>query len=237
MPVGLEASAEACGAPCDRIVPNVTLTWAASEAGASASGYRVLRDGAPLGADLDATQLTFVDETVTLGQSYGYQVVATSDDGDSPPSTAATATVPTPPDDTAHLDGVYRVELTVRSANQIGAAFGIEDPLPGKRDVDRWSFESTCADDEGACPSEWSKLEGLIVQDGPRWQGTVQGLPAKCGRDGRTPAPIEVDLKAVDLGVVDAAWKVTSFRGSATVSFRCPGFPSASATVEVTGSL
>ena len=73
------------------------------------------------------------------------------------------------------------------------------------------------------------------MPDGSRWRGTVDGLPARCGREGRAPAPIELDLRAIDLGVVEGGWVVTSFRGTAAVSFRCPGFPPASARVEVTG--
>jgi hypothetical protein len=39
------------------------------------------------------------------------------------------------------------------------------------------------------------------------------------------------------VGVIDGSWAVTGFRGSATVSFRCPGFPAASARVDVVGSI
>jgi hypothetical protein len=235
--VALSVTGTTCEEPCDRIEPLVTVSWAPPESGAEAAGYRLLRDGAPLEPDLDGSTLTFADADVTMGRTYEYQVVALSDEGDSPPTAGEAATVPTPPDDVAHLEGVYRVKLTVRSARSIGAAFGIENPLPGKRGTDRWSFESACGVDEGACASSWSALDGDIVPDGTRWSGTIEGLPARCGREGRAPAPIELDLEALDAGVVDSAWVVTGFRGSARVSFRCPGFPAASATVEVTGSL
>jgi hypothetical protein len=237
VPIALKATATACEEPCERFTPSVTLEWAPPESGASAEGYRLLRDGAPLEAALDGSERTFVDRDVVLGQRYVYQVVAVSGEGDSPPTAEEEAVVPTPPDEMAQLAGIYRVRLTLRSARSIGAAFGIEDPIPGKRGTDRWSFESTCDDDQGGCPSTWSGLEGEIVPDDGRWVGTVDGLPARCGREGSAPAPIDVDLDAVDVGVVDGAWAVTGFRGTATVSFRCPGFPAASATVEVTGRL
>jgi hypothetical protein len=234
-PTSLRATTAVCDPPCDRIEPSVTVTWTQPEEGARPASYRILRDGAPLDADLDGTARSFVDASVTVGESYEYQVIAQSPRGDSPPSAALDATVPTPPADVAHLDGVYRVEMTVRSARSIGAAFGIDRPIPGKRGTDRWSFDSTCAPDEGACPSEWTGLEGEIVSDGLRWRGRVDGRPARCRRNERAPAPIDVDLRAVDVGVVDSSWVVTAFRGTARVSFRCPGFPPASATVEVTG--
>lgn len=237
-PVAVRTDATTCEEPCETIAPTVTIEWAPPERGAEATGYRLMRDGSPLEPDIDPTRLRFVDDDVVMGETYSYQVIALSGDGESAPTSSAVVQVPTPPDDDAHLDGVYRVQLTVRSARSIGSAFGIDDPVPGTRGTDRWSFESTCEANEGACPSTWSGLEGDIVPDGDRWQGTVEGLPARCGDDGRAAAPIEVDLRTVEVGVAEGgAWSVTGFRGTAAVSFRCPGFPPASAKVEVTGSM
>jgi hypothetical protein len=235
-PVGASASPAVCGEPCEAIAPSVTLTWTPPEQGATPTGYRVVRDGAELAPTLRADEHSFVDEDVAIGTTYAYEVIATSGDGDSAPSTTVTVSVPTPPDDAARLDGIYEVALTVRSARSIGAAFGIDDPVPGARGTDRWSFESLCEPEEGACPSEWSGLSGEISPDGSRWQGTIEGLPAKCGGQGRAPAPIEVDLRATDVGAVEGRWIVTGFEGTTRVSFRCPGFPPASATIEATGS-
>jgi hypothetical protein len=236
VPVALQAVAETCEDPCETIEPRVTLEWGPPESGADPTGFRLLRDGATLDAEFSGFELTFIDDSVAMGERYEYQVIALSEEGDSPTTEPVDATVPTPPDDVAHLDGVYDVTLTVRSARSIGAAFGIDNPLPGKRGTDRWSFASTCGADEGACPSTWTGLEGDITPRGSRWDGRVEGLPARCGREGRAPAPIDLAIRSVDVGVVDEAWVVTGFRGSATVSFRCPGFPGASATVEVTGA-
>jgi hypothetical protein len=236
VPVALQAVADTCDDPCETLDPRVTLEWAPPESGAEPTGFRLLRDGATLDAQLSGIDLTFVDDSVTMGERFAYQVVALSEEGDSPPTEPVDATVPTPPDDAAHLDGVYDVSLIVRSARSIGAAFGIEDPLPGKRGTDRWSFASTCGAEEGACPSTWTGLDGDITPRGSRWKGRVEGLPARCGRDGRAAAPSDLSIRSVDVAVVDDTWVVTGFRGSATVSFRCPGFPAASATVEVTGT-
>jgi hypothetical protein len=236
LPVALQASATTCDDPCETIEPQVVVEWAPPESGADPTGFRLLRDGATLDADLSGSDRTFIDDGVTMGQRYEYQVVAMSEEGDSPLTEPVAATVPTPPDDAAHLEGVYDVSLTVRSARSIGAAFGIDNPLPGKRGTDRWSFASMCGPDEGACPSTWTGLDGDITPRGSQWKGSVEGLPARCGRDGRADAPIELSLRSVDVAVVDGVWVVTGFRGSATVSFRCPGFPAAAATVEVTGS-
>jgi hypothetical protein len=236
-PVALEATATICTDPCENIDATVSLRWTPPETGAAANGYRLVRDGAPLDPVIHRSTLSFVDENVTIGQEYDYQVIALSSEGDSPPSAAIPVTVPTPPDDEAHLNGVYEVELTVRRARSIGAAFGIEDPRRGKNADDRWSFRSACGPDEGGCPSAWAGLDGDIVPAGSGWEGTVDGVPARCGRGDKAPAPIDLDLTTTEVEVVDTDWTVTGFEGSVSVSFRCPGFPRAAATLDVIGSL
>lgn len=235
-PVGLQAEAAFCDTPCEVIAPRVSLAWTPPESGASPTGYRITRDGVALEPSLGGDELRFVDESVTMGATYAYTVVASSTEGDSAATSALDVPVPTPPEEAAHLDGVYDVQLTVREARSIGAAFGIENPVAGKRSSDRWSFTSDCVGDVESCPSTWSSLKGPIEPQGSRWSGEVQGRPARCGDDGRAKAPIEIDLDAVDVGVVDEAWVVSEFTGKATVSFHCPGFPPASATVSVRGS-
>lgn len=236
-PVGVQVEAQTCGEPCTSIEPLVTVSWTPPEAGADPTGYRLLRDGEPLEASIDSSTLTFVDRAVTIGENHEYQVVALSTEGDSAATEAVEAWVPTPPEDTARLHGVYRVNLEVRTATAIGSAFGIQNPLPGKRGKDEWSFVSTCSDVETACSSTWSSLDGEIAPDGDSWTGRVEGRPARCGPNRRAPAPIEIDFTSLDAAPVDGAWVVSGFHGTATVSFRCPGFPAASATVEVTGHL
>jgi hypothetical protein len=236
-PVALEATPTICTDPCERIDATVSLRWTPPESGAAASGYRLMRDGAPLDPVIHRSTLSFVDDDVTIGQEYDYQVVALSAEGDSPPSATTAVIVPTPPDEQAHLNGVYEVELTVRRARSIGAAFGIEDPRRGKSADDRWSFRSACGPDEGSCSSAWAGLDGDIEPAGSGWEGTVDGVPARCGRGDKAPAPIDVELITTEVDVVDTDWTVTGFEGSVSVSFRCPGFPRAAATLEVVGSL
>ncbi len=190
----------------------------------------------PCEPSLGGDELRFVDESVTMGATHTYAVVATSSEGDSAATSALDVSVPTPPEEAAHLDGVYNVQLTVRVARSIGAAFGIENPVAGKHGSDQWSFTSGCVDDVESCPSTWSSLRGPIELQGSTWSGKVQGRPARCGDDGRARAPIEIDLDVSDVGVVDGSWVVSGFTGSATVSFTCPGFPPALATVGVVGS-
>lgn len=235
-PVGLQAEAAFCDTPCEIIAPRVSLAWTPPESGAAPTGYRIVRDGVALEPSLGADELRFVDESVTMGVAYAYTIVASSSEGDSAATSALEVPVPTPPEEAAHLDGVYDVRLTVKEARSIGAAFGIENPVAGKQSSDQWSFTSPCITDVEPCASTWSSLEGDIEPQGSEWSGEVDGRDARCGGDGRAPAPIEIYLEAMDVEVVDGAWVVSSFAGRATVSFHCPGFPPATATVGVSGS-
>lgn len=239
-PVGVQVEALMCGEPCTQIAPLVTVVWTPPEAGADPTGYRLVRDDTPLEPALDASELTFRDEAVTIGETYAYQVIALSAEGDSAATEPVDASVPTPPETAARLGGVYRVELTVIKARSIGAAFGIENPVSGKHHNDRWSFSSLssdCGDATQACASQWSGLDGDIDMQGGWWTGRVDGRPAQCDGEERAAAPIDLRLQTTEVKVVDAAWVVFGFQGTATVSFQCPGFPAASATVRVTGSL
>ncbi|HVF09018.1 MAG TPA: hypothetical protein VNC60_10615 [Actinomycetota bacterium] len=236
-PVGLQAEASFCDSTCEVVAPRVSLTWTPPESGAAPTAYRIVRDGVTLEPSPGGDELRFVDESVTMGVTYAYAVVASSSEGDSAATSVLDVSVPTPPAEAAHLDGVYRVQLTVRAARSIGAAFGIENPVAGKRHTDRWSFTAGCIGDVEPCASTWSSLDGDIEPQGSEeWRGTVAGRAARCGGDGRADAPIEIDLQAMDVGVVEGAWVVSSFSGTATVSFRCPGFPPATATVGVLGT-
>jgi hypothetical protein len=231
------AEASTCGEPCRTLAPSVTLDWPTPISGSDPTGYLVLRDGSQIEA-IGSSERTYTDTTVTMGSTHEYQVVAVSEDGNSVPTVSVEATVPMPPPGAAHLHGVYRVRLTVRSARSIGSAFGIKSPMPGKRRRDRWSFESTCEQDVGICSSSWLGLEGEIAPRGTLWRGTVDGLPARCDGRERAPAPIDLKLKSQDAILLEgSAWTVTRFRGKASVTFRCKGFPRASATVSVTGRL
>lgn len=235
-PGPIVAEASTCGDPCVTLEPKVTLEWPRPITGSEPTGYLVLRDASPI-QEVGPSERTYIDLGVAIGSTHEYQVVATSEDGDSAATVSVEATVPMPPPEAAHLHGVYRVRLKVRRARSIGSAFGIENPVPGKRGRDRWSFESTCGADVGVCSSTWSGLEGEVVPRGSRWRGTVDGLPAECDGRERAPAPIDVQLTTRDVDLEGSTWAVTRFRGRASVSFHCKGFPRASATVTVTGRL
>jgi len=129
------AAATTCGAPCTEIRPRVQVTWTAPSDGGEVTGYRVQRDGEPLpGADaLDPATLVLVDDSVDLGRTYTYRVIAIGEEGSSPPSLAATAEIGLPAAGLAQLDGVYDVRLKVRSARSLAAMLGIDQPVPGKR--------------------------------------------------------------------------------------------------------
>jgi hypothetical protein len=231
------ATATTCGDPCTEIQPRVEVTWTAPSDGGEVTGYRVQRDGEPLpGADaLDPATHVLIDGSVELGRTYTYRIIAFGEEGSSPPSSEVTAEIGLPANDLAQLDGVYDVHLKVRSARSLAAMLGIDQPVPGTRDTDEWTFESTCSPSDTACPTTWEGQGGVLRPDGRRWRGSISGPDARCGGGTRVSAPIAFDLRTLEAAVEGAIWRVRSFTGTVSIRFVCPGFGTSTGTLEVTG--
>ena len=216
--------------------PRVTLGWTTSESGAAPTGYRVLRDDAPV-AEVGADATTFIDEAVVPGETYRYQVAAVTDQGRVAPDRGGGGDDA----DASRRGSASRRHLPRQAARTLGTIdrFRVRHREPAAGQARPGSLvvriELRRRRDR-PCRSTWSGLEGEIVPSGSRWTGRVQGLPARCRGSDDAKAPIEVDFEAVDVGLMGSTWSVIGFRGTASVSFRCPGFPRASATVEVSGS-
>lgn len=231
------AAAATCENPCTEIRPRAEVTWTAPTDGGEVTGYRVERDGEPLagaGAIDPATHL-LIDDGVDLGRTYTYRIIALGEEGSSLPSSEATAEIGLPAADLAQLDGVYDVRLKVRSARSLAAMLGIDEPLPGKRDTDQWTFDSTCSPQDAACPTTWEAQGGVLRPEGRRWRGSISGPDARCGGGTKVPAPIAFDLQAVDAAAEGAIWRVRSFTGVVSIRFVCPGFGPSTGTLEVSG--
>jgi hypothetical protein len=231
------AAATTCGDPCTEIRPRVEVTWTAPSDGGEVTGYRVQRDGEPLpGADaLDPTILVLIDDSVDLGRTYDYRVIAIGEEGSSPPSSEATAEVGLPAAGLAQLDGVYDVRLKVRSARSLAAMLGIDQPVAGKRGTDRWTFDSMCSPHDVACPTTWEAQDGVLRPEERHWRGSIAGPDARCGGGTKVPAPIAFDLRTIDAAAEGSTWRVRSFTGSISIRFACPGFGPSTGTLGVTG--
>ena len=92
------ATASTCGDPCSEIRPRVEVTWTAPSDGGEVTGYRVQRDGEPLpGAGaIDPASVVLIDDSVELGRTYTYRVIAFGEEGSSPPSSEVIARDRTP---------------------------------------------------------------------------------------------------------------------------------------------
>lgn len=231
------ATASTCGDPCSKIRPRVEVTWTAPSDGGEVTGYRIQRDGEPLpGAGaIDPASLVLIDDNVDLGRTYTYRVIAFGEEGSSPPSSEALAEIGLPAADLAQLDGVYDVRMKVRSARSLAAMLGIDQPVPGKRDTDQWTFASTCSPQDAACPTTWEAQDGVLRPDERRWRGSISGPDARCGGGTKVPAPIAFELRTVDAAAEGAIWRVGSFTGMVSIRFVCPGFGPSTGTLEVTG--
>ncbi len=231
------AAATTCEDPCTEIRPRVDVTWTAPTDGGEVTGYRVERDGDPLAGagSIDPTSLGVIDDGVELGRTYTYRVIAFGEEGSSLPSSEVTAEIGLPAAGLAQLDGVYDVRLKVRSARSLAAMLGIDQPVPGKRDTDQWTFDSTCSPQDVACPTSWEAQGGVLRPEGRRWRGSISGPDARCGGGTKVPAPIAFDLRTVDAAAEGAIWRVRSFTGVVSIRFVCPGFGPSTGTLEVTG--
>lgn len=236
-PAAVRAVASICPRTCRTISPRVTVVWEPPDSGAPVTGYRVLKDGSIVVAasNLDPTTRSFTDRNISLGDQHVYQVVALGEAGDSPPSTPSVATQPSPQLTVSQLDGIYQVRLTVDRARALGEFLNIEDPVPGRRGEDVWTFDSTCSGARTGCASLWEGQPGRIQPHGVTWTGTVWGPPARCGSTRTVRAPIRFELRVLTASVDDSRWAARSFRGRVSVSFRCPGFPPSAGTIDVVG--
>jgi hypothetical protein len=231
------AVATTCGDPCTEIQPHVEVTWTAPIDGGEVTGYRVHRDGEllPGAGAIDPASLSLIDDSVDLGRTYTYRIIAFGEEGSSPSSSGALAEIGLPANDLAQLDGVYDVRMKVRAARSLGAMLGIDQPVPGMRDTDQWTFDSTCSPPDVACPTTWEVQEGVLRPDEGRWRGSISGPEARCGGGTKVPAPIAFDLRTVDAAAEGATWRVRSFTGMVSIRFVCPGFRPSTGTLDVTG--
>jgi hypothetical protein len=236
-PTGLVADAVTCPPPaCPNMESSVTLRWAPPSTGARATGYRVVRDGAPL-PDAEAlapTATSLIDHAVTFGRSYAYRVVALGSMGVSAPADVS-VTTPLPAPEAAQLGGVYDVSLVVVHASNLRSFGGISHARPGVRADAVWGFTPTCPSTSVACPATWQADRGTVTPEPLGWSGTLKGPAAPCPGGGSRPAPIRLRLRASRPTAADGAWVVGGFTGRYTVTFRCPGAPPSRGVLDVTG--
>src|SRR5512134_3290087 len=90
-PGPIVAEASTCGDPCVTLEPKVTLEWPRPITGSEPTGYLVLRDASPI-QEVGPSERTYIDLGVAMGSTHEYQVVATSEDGDSAATVSVEAT-------------------------------------------------------------------------------------------------------------------------------------------------
>jgi hypothetical protein len=235
-PRGLRALATTCAPPmCQEIQSTVSLSWTPPSDGSPVTGYRVLRDGADLGARLGPAARTYEDRTVALGTAYRYSVVAGSEAGSSE-SSAVRARAPLPPPAAARLAGPFKVRITVVSASNLSEVEGIEDPRPGDSKVERWTFTPTCQANTGPCPVNWFTTSPALRPRGLKYRGTVRSAKARCigaASVARPPVYASFNLRVEKARADVGAWQVSAFRGTYVISFTCPGGAASRSEFEV----
>jgi fibronectin type III domain protein len=217
-PPDLVATAGVCAAPdCERIEATVTLSW--SSPGGDVDGFQILRSQRVLvnvGPDVTVYEI----DGLRIEHSYVFGVRAVRA-GETGRLRTARVRTPTPPLEEAQLTGSYRVRETVRSATNLAVVEGIDNPRPGSRVVNTWTFEALCEEQAGACPTTWFSF-GPLENTATRYDGTFRSRPADCG-GGRTPTTTTMHLVASTGTALDGRWRVDRFRGTMRVRFGCPG--------------
>jgi hypothetical protein len=173
---------------------------------------------------LGSSETTFVDESVLMDEAYSYEVVAHSESGRSPRSSAADALLPEPPLRLAQLDGAFRIRYTVERATNLGRFFGIRNPKRGDQTSLDQRVYSECAAGEAACPTRWILGAQPLRPQGLTYRGSfVDEVKARCFGGDRVPVRVRITLKVSDADVSGDGWVVTAFSGTYGISFRCPG--------------
>ena len=236
-PIDVRARATTCAPPrCKTVGATVELAWQPPSGGGSIDGYVVIRDGSEVtqAGEVGPGETSWVDESATPSLEYTYQVVTVGPGGRSDPSEDVRVKLPKPPLSAARFEGFFNVHLVVTRATFLGQLEGIEDPKPGDKKTDTWSFLATCRRGRGECPTEWG-FGGTLRPRGTIYTGTFQGpSPSNCGGGDHAPEHITMRLR-VTMAAMDGEWKVSRFEGDYTVSFACSSFASIG-TFHVTGT-
>ena len=203
----------------------------AALAGSDVLRYVVLRDGEEV-ARVPSQARGFVDEDVTIGTQYGYEILAIGEEGRGPAAPKVTVRAPLPPIEHARLSGFYDVILIFRRIGLLSFE-GVRDPAVGDRTLQDWQISSVCDTFEGAC--DVRMLGGRLRRDGARYRGTVPSV-AFCG-DERVSSTQTVTLDVTRARVVGGVLYALAFRGRSQVDFRCPGGGKVHAVASFSGTL
>ena len=153
-----------CETPCETIEPRVTVDVDTARGRRRPTGYRLLRDGAPLDAALDALELTFVDDACHDGRALRLS-------GHRPERRRRLAAHRAGRGDAA--DPTRRAPRTSMGCTTCRSRCARHDRSE-RRSASRTRSPANAAPtggrsrrpaapDEGACPSKWTGLEGDIV--------------------------------------------------------------------------
>ncbi|MGN6378683.1 MAG: hypothetical protein ACTHNU_07000 [Gaiellales bacterium] len=195
----------------------VRIRWHAPASG-SGSTYRVYRGGRLMD---QLTKTSFVDDTVTPGRTYTYQV-ATIRGMERSPRAIATVKVRKPPLAAARLVGLFNVSATpVRTTGLTGVGNATY----------AWEFRPRCK--AGPCSSRWSweGFRAVATRSGTTYTFSYSGnLNVRCGSNSAT-SNATAHIRVVSAAADHARWKVARITG--TLDIETPAQLGCVATSEV----
>ena len=183
---------------------SVTLAWHPSPLGPVPSHY-VIYDGAAIVGTVPGTTDTYVDESWTPGQAFGYTVVAHWGAHESRPSAVVTGSTTAAP-----LSGSVPVTVTTTSIPS-----GSKGPSTGEVKTYTWMFSPSCVATgcqmrtDGEVPSYSSQYTSFTVTltgSGDTYSGSVTGQFSHCSTTKVTDT-LTVRVTANKGQVSNGAWR------------------------------
>jgi hypothetical protein len=184
----------------------ISLSWSGPAGDPEVDVYALYRNGAEV-IRLDASDTTYVDDGLTPGRDYRYEIEAHAGELISE-RVALEATTRVPPLRAARVDGVFNVRT-----KELSASGYVERSVP----IYGWRFRPRCA--EGACDVRWSDLQrkrirSVLERRGTRYGGTYKGLfNVRCGTAQATSV-VEIRLKVEAARPIAGEWRATRLTGT-----------------------
>jgi hypothetical protein len=189
---------------------SISLSWIGPSGDPEAEEYVLYRNGTEV-TGLDGSDTSYVDDGLTPGKDYSYELEARAGDLTSD-RVAVEATTRVPPVRAARVAGVFNIHT-----KELSASGYAEHPVPNFG----WQFRPRCT--EGPCNVRWSDLQRkrirtVLARKGARYSGTYTGPFNVTCAGAETTSVVEIRLKVEAARAIAGEWRATRLTGTLTQS-------------------
>jgi Fibronectin type III domain len=219
---GTETEPVSTAAPGPEVVPppsdfsakpgafSISLSWIGPSGDPAAEGYVLYRNGTEV-TGLDGSDTSYVDDGLTPGKDYSYELEAHAGDLTSD-RVAVEATTRVPPVRAARVAGVFNIHT-----KELSASGYAEHPVPNFG----WQFRPRCT--EGPCDIRWHDLQRkrirtVLARKRARYSGTYTGPFYVTCAGAETTSVVEIRLKVEAARAIAGEWRATRLTGTLTQS-------------------